>query len=315
MIIHLKHSNIDKQKWNKVVEKSYLTRVYLFSWYLDIVSPNWEALVSDDEYSSFFPLPVKHKFGIKYLVQPLFVQQLGAFGQQYDENFLCECCVYIKKHYLYSNINYNELCFRWLNNSDIHYQTKNNIILNIISDADNLNENHSVSDANLLYEQVRKNYHENAKRNISKFAKSDCFIEYSVGKFSSIIDLYRKNNTKHRLTEQHYVVIEKLVKEAVLQDRLSVVTAVRGNEIVAGAIFLRSARTWTYIFSGNSDYGKTIGAAAAIIDAFIKANITKIDIIDFEGSNDANLAHFYLGFGGETACYANVLRKGPVFIW
>jgi hypothetical protein len=78
-IRHLKHSEIDLQKWDSCVQNAANALVYAESWYLDIVSPHWEALVADD-YEYVMPLPVKRKFGIPFLVQPPLSQQLGVFS-------------------------------------------------------------------------------------------------------------------------------------------------------------------------------------------------------------------------------------------
>ena len=39
-IIHLKHNEIDKDKWDRVVASSNFALPYSFSWYLDVVSPS-----------------------------------------------------------------------------------------------------------------------------------------------------------------------------------------------------------------------------------------------------------------------------------
>ncbi|MBQ0007957.1 MAG: hypothetical protein KBT40_04490 [bacterium] len=77
MICCLDNNAIDRTKWDKLVSVS--GQPYALSWWLDIVSPKWKALVEDD-YQAVMPLPVKRRFGITYLVQPRFTQQLGLFG-------------------------------------------------------------------------------------------------------------------------------------------------------------------------------------------------------------------------------------------
>jgi hypothetical protein len=47
-ILRLKHTEIDKQRWDKAIENSSFPSIYALSWYLDVVSPNWQALVSED---------------------------------------------------------------------------------------------------------------------------------------------------------------------------------------------------------------------------------------------------------------------------
>ena len=72
-IKHLKYYEIDKSKWDNIVSCSDFSLPYFFSWYLDVVSPGWEALIAED-YSYIMPLTVKIKCGIKYVIQPPFTQ-------------------------------------------------------------------------------------------------------------------------------------------------------------------------------------------------------------------------------------------------
>ena len=85
-IKHLKHKAIDFERWDSAIAASNNQLPYAFSWYLNTVSPGWEALVSKD-YGFIMPLPVKKKYGFKYLVQPKLTQQLGIFSKSnIDEN-------------------------------------------------------------------------------------------------------------------------------------------------------------------------------------------------------------------------------------
>ncbi len=45
MIRHLKNDEIEREKWDECIAAAFNGNVYGFSWYLDIVSPGWEALV------------------------------------------------------------------------------------------------------------------------------------------------------------------------------------------------------------------------------------------------------------------------------
>lgn len=77
MIDCLDNNAIDRAKWDSLV--SMTGQPYALSWWLDIVSPGWKALV-EDGYKAVMPLPVKHRYFFTYLVQPRFTQQLGLFG-------------------------------------------------------------------------------------------------------------------------------------------------------------------------------------------------------------------------------------------
>ena len=73
------NNEINKRKWDSCVADSQNGLIYAYAWYLDIVSPNWSALIKED-YKAIFPLPIKKKLGISYISQPLFTQKLGLFS-------------------------------------------------------------------------------------------------------------------------------------------------------------------------------------------------------------------------------------------
>ena len=79
MIQYLTHNQINLNKWDATVAEC--GNIYAYSWYLDIVRPGWDALVEDD-YQSVMPLTGGKKFGVNYLFQPYFAQQLGVFSKQ-----------------------------------------------------------------------------------------------------------------------------------------------------------------------------------------------------------------------------------------
>jgi len=79
-IRHLQHKQIDPLKWDGAIFRSRVPQAYALFGYLNKITDNhWSALVYGD-YEAVFPLPLKQKFGITYVVQPIFCQQLGAFG-------------------------------------------------------------------------------------------------------------------------------------------------------------------------------------------------------------------------------------------
>jgi hypothetical protein len=79
MIVYHKNNEIDREQWDSCIKNSSGAKPYAFSWYLDIMSPGWQALV-DDDYDSVFPVPCFSMFGIQYIITPSYMQQLGAFS-------------------------------------------------------------------------------------------------------------------------------------------------------------------------------------------------------------------------------------------
>jgi hypothetical protein len=145
-ILHLKHTEIDKQRWDKAIENSSFPSIYALSWYLDVVAPNWQALVSED-YKYVFPLTVKQKLKVQYLAVPPFCQQLGLFSaKNCDETTLKKFISAIPKTFVRKDV--------LLNHS--------NALLNDASVKDNY-----VWRAK-SYSEAQQNYSTQIKRNLKK---------------------------------------------------------------------------------------------------------------------------------------------------
>ena len=86
-IQYLRHGQIDKTKWDACIESSPNGLVYGYSFYLDQMAGNWEALVMGD-YKTVMPLTTRKKYGIQYLAQPFLVAQLGLFGNEIDAGLM-----------------------------------------------------------------------------------------------------------------------------------------------------------------------------------------------------------------------------------
>ena len=108
-IQHLQHKHIDFKKWDDTILSSANHLGYAYSWYLNIVSPGWEALVTDD-YEFVMPLPVKRKYKIPYLVQPVLTQQLGIFSKEEINDEVIQLFIKNIPYYSYE-LNMNERNF------------------------------------------------------------------------------------------------------------------------------------------------------------------------------------------------------------
>ena len=61
--------------------------VYAFSYYLNSMAKNWDALVLND-YDAVMPLTWNKKYGFYYLYQPFMSASLGVFGNEPDAALL-----------------------------------------------------------------------------------------------------------------------------------------------------------------------------------------------------------------------------------
>lgn len=292
MIKHVKHDNIDKTKWDAAIDASPNGMVYAKSWYLDIVSPGWQGLV-EENYSAVFPLTWRKKFSINYLYQPFFTQQLGIFSNspvttETAESFFSA----IPSKYRFIEIQLNHT---------------NRIVDSNFSVSKRLTHH---LDLGRTYEDIKKNYSENLTRNLKKSKQNNlaATIDFST---RDLIDLFRNNRGRgvETFKEKDYTIFEKLVEAAHSKGLINKFGIKLGNQLEAGAIFLRSNHEYIFLFSATGERAKETGAMAFIIDHFIRSRVGEKKVLDFEGSMDPGLARFYKSFGSDEVVYLQIRKN------
>lgn len=286
MILYLEYSQIDKAKWDATI--SECGNIYAYSWYLDIVHSGWEALVEDD-YHSVMPLTGGKKFGVNYLFQPYFVQQLGVFSKAPLTNEKLKAFLdAIPEKYRFIEIRLNES--NTLDNDIEIFDYHRNIILDLFQG----------------YETIKVNYHQNTKRNLAK-AESNNLQVISTVTPDEAIALFADNRgaslDKWGATE--YARLTHLVQEAQQHDAAFMlgVTEKGVDRLICAAIFMKANGRITFLFSGLNEEGKHRQAMTFLLDQVIQQYANQPITFDFEGSDDDNLARFYLGFGGREVHY------------
>ena len=286
MIQYLQHNQINLTKWDATIAEC--GNIYAYSWYLDIVHPGWEALVEDD-YQSVMPLTGGKKFGVNYLYQPYFVQQLGVFSRQPLSSEKTEAFLKaIPSKYRFAEIRLNESNILSERFEGIEYHR--NVILYLNRD----------------YNSIRENYHTNTKRNLAKAEENNLQLIFNVIPYH-VVALFRDNRgaTIERWGDTEYGTLISLGKTA--QNRNSAfilgVNEKGDGEILCAALFMKANGRITFLFSGLNEKGKERQAMTYLLDQVIRKYANQPFILDFEGSDDENLARFYLGFGGVEAQY------------
>ncbi len=287
MIRYYLHNEIDKTKWDKCIREAFNGMIYAYSWYLDIVSPEWDALIEND-YERVFPLPVKKKYGINYIAQPYFTQQLGLFSKSKINPTTVDSFIKaIPEKYRLIELNLNTL-----NNSD---EFNNKIVPQINHELDLIKD----------YDFLFKNYSENTRRNVKKARKSRLSLMKNV-KPDEIVKLFRNNKGREfsNLTDDDYSILLRLIYSCIHKGRAELYGVYSPmNELCAGAVFITNEKKSTFIFSGLSEYGRENRAMFFLIDKFIEEHANTHLTFDFDGSNDSRLARFYKSFGSTEIKY------------
>jgi effector-binding domain-containing protein len=262
----------------------------LFEYLNAVCESQWDALIYND-YEAVFPLPFKKKFGIKYLVQPVFCQQLGAFGSNVNvstHHFLSA----IPKRFLRVRLQLNPY-FDQTNEVE-SIQTKP---AGIIASSRKL-----TTKTNMTIQLSQPlDYNKDCKKNLHRLAELP--IEYKINAISirEAIDTYRKAWGKQNpeIEDEHYQLFANACT-----DKLSfTVTAHHQKEgdLLGAAIFLitpeNTKRSLHYVCAGPTEAGKSIGVMHGIIDFILNRYKGENMLFDFEGSSIASVASFYKKFG------------------
>jgi hypothetical protein len=297
MIRHLTNNEIDKKKWDDCVHEAFNGIIYFYSWYLDIVSENWEALVEND-YERIFPLTAAKKWKINYLYQPVFTQQLGIISKSIlTEELVGSFLEAIPKKFSFAEINLNT--FNKVPAGNYKVFQWQNFELDLINS----------------YENLYKAYSTNLKRNLKKADSYKLSLSKNI-KPDEIIDLFGANRGKliKNLNEEDYQKLKRISYIGIYKGFIKTYGVFSGhNELLAGAIFARSKKKMIFLFSGLSAEGKEMKAMAFLLDSVIKEHARQHVTLDFEGSNDHNLARFYQSFGSSLCTYPHIkFNKLPI---
>ncbi len=287
-IQHLTHTQIDKQKWDEVVAHAASSLVYGMSWYLDAVAPNWEALVADD-YRFVMPIPVKSKFGLRYIVQPEMVQQLMVFSAEEVTADIMR--LFVKKLPAMSY----ELALA-VQPAGMKSAVRPNYMLDLQTD----------------YELIRKGYSKNTARNLKK--ASD--FKLNIRENQDIEDFLDAYQATERNFQAYTVEIMRRLITAGIEHQAFQLFAVENEqkEAIAWACIAYFQGRLTYLIPFSSEEGMNKSAMFYLIDYLIERYAEKAKFLDFEGSAVEGIARFYKSFRAKHQPYYVIKRLRPTFL-
>lgn len=269
---------------------------YALSWYLDVSSPGWHALILDD-YKIIMPLTITQKAGLSFFLQPLFTQQLGLFySHQIELKQLNEFLEFIKKKYRLIVVNIHNYD---LKKEDLKGFRSQQMITYRLSLAES-------------YTDLTSCYSENHRRNIRKAVKAGLkFNEKgSLERFFDLYNLELKDKIsgidKRKLTR-----MESLMQNMLNSGHGQIYEAHDpAGQPLASMFAVQNADTFVYLFAAAAPIGKQFGASHFLVDRFIERKSGNKDgLLDFEGSMIEGIARFYKGFGAVPNHYWQIRRN------
>jgi hypothetical protein len=297
LITHLEHKDIDRAKWDLCLEQSVNSLVYAYSWYLDIVSPNWGALILDD-YLAVMPLTGHRKYFISYLSQPFFTQQLGVFSKQnISHDILVEFLEAIPSRFKFIEIQLNE------QNQVLDEQFKIKKRKNYVLD---LNRN---------YDKIAKEFNSQTMRNLKRAKKHELSMKSISGKEVVLFYKLHKAVSTKGVREKDYQMLLNLVEMA--NDKRSLLARGvydKSGELLAAGVFLVQRNRLIFLLGNGSEMGREKGAMTLLMDSLIMQFSGHKMVLDFEGSEIEGIARFFKSFGAEKRNYYKFRRNNLPWI-
>lgn len=282
-INYIKHSEIDTDKWDKCIENAANRRVYAFHWYLDRTAIKWDALVIGD-YKYVMPLPVRKKWGIKYVYQPVYCQQLGIFPDA-PEEIQKQFTDVLTSNFRFTNFQVNTQTIPSAF-SKFQISQKENFVLPLIDS----------------YSALSSQYRKRARQNIATASKNGVKVVKGMNT-GDYIEL-KKKHVIVNVSPESYHNLAKLISFTQTKGNGMIMAAYTpANEFCAAAFFLHSGNRLTYLNAFSTEEGKKHNAMYAIIDEFIREHAETGYLLDFEGSSIKGVAHFYKSFGSFSETY------------
>lgn len=291
-IKYISHKNVDYKKWDECIDNSFNGIVYAYSWYLDTVCEDWEALVTED-YKYVMPLTYRKKFNIYYLYQPVVSQQLGVFSvEKLNQKTVDTFISSIPPKFKLIEINLNS--FNKIVTSSFKTKINNTYQLDLIKS----------------YDLLQKDYSTNTRRNINKSKNNKVSIIGSPS-INDLLNLLRKDNSRINkgFNNKDFDILKRLISNAI-RYKIGQITGAYDNfnNLCAAAFFITSHRKTIFLLAVSDQSGKDNRAMFLLVDDYIRKNSGKNLTLDFEGSNIPGVARFYGGFGA-TACDYISIRK------
>lgn len=287
MIQYVKRKDLDIDKYDDCVENALQSRIYAFSWYLDLVTDNWDVLVLDD-YKAVMPIPWRKKYEIKYVYPPFWIIELGVFSKtKINED------VFLLK------------LFKLYNFVELRTNTSSNFIRNA---KHQVKRDLQVLDIQKPYESIISNFRKDRRRDLRKAKESELVVKHHFSP-NELLALH-KNNVGQRVkefTEKDYRQLHNLIQYAIDQKKGEIVSIYdKKGSLVASGFFLKDGKRIVKLISSTDFKNRKNGANTFLIERALHHFYKRFDCFDFGGSSMKSIASFNLSFGAETKHYTQI---------
>lgn len=283
-IQYLRNEQIDKDKWDACIRSSFNSMIYAQAHYLDAMADHWDALVYGD-YEVVMPLTWRKKYGIKYLYQPAFIQQLGIFGS-----------VPINDKLLQQFIQITRKLFRFC---EIFLNEKNPVEESAYNASTITRRTNYVLTLDRPHKIIQQSYKQTILQHIGKAIRNQ--VEYvqeiEEANIISAYEEYLGSGRTHLSTDDFLRF--KAVCAQMKGRGFCITRGVKDNRgnLLAQAILLKDHARLYNIMSVITPMGRELRANHFLYDSILNEFANSGLVFDFEGSEIPGVSVFYKSFG------------------
>lgn len=296
MIHYLHHHQIDKQKWDACVEASEEGVICVLSWYLDIVSPGWHALVDvrGEEYALVMPLSSTTKMGFARLGSPHFCQQLGIVSAK--PNLHTEVVEQLLKE--------TTSRFRFVHN--YKFITENTATLAQLTEEFQLYpRNTRYLSLSRSYPEIYQGYNRDRKMNLKRAKRAGLTITESDD-IEPMLDFF-KEHVAHKVVggvaEPTYQMLRDLFSKMKAHGLGRLFYTSIDGKLNAGCLFTKYNGKISYTFNAADTTGRISNGRTLMLDEVIRQNAGSACTFDFESPAIDQIDQFYASFGAKQVQY------------
>jgi hypothetical protein len=296
MIQHIKRTHLDLQKYDACIENSIQSRIYAFSWYLDIVADNWDVLVLDD-YKAVMPIPWRKKFGIKYVYPPFWLLELGVFSLNEKVDYTSFFKILLT-HFKFVETRLN---------TDNLIQKSTSFLVDKRMQLISIKEE---------YQAVFNSYRKDRRKDLRKANKADLSEKWDDNP-DILIQLFRDNVGKRTpfIVEKDYDVLRSLM-QICIEKRVGEILSIynKDHKLVASGFFLKYKTSSTILVSSTDFNYRKNGENTFLIDRAIFKFQKNYEVFNFGGSSMKSIASYFSSFGAITKDYKQIKCNNLPFL-
>jgi len=301
------------QTYRNICAQHAVIPLFLQPWWLDVVSPGWQAAVvhNGNLPAGIWPYPAEQRLGVQLLRTPLLTPYLGPYifvppdmKESKHDGFEHDTIAALLQQLPGAPVWHMAMPpglkqAGLFSSAGLDIQVKQTFLIDLLPSQ----------------EALFANLKDSIRRNIRTAAK-EITITSDAAYLSQLFDLQKNTLDNKQVAQAHTLQqMQKLMEACITNNAGALWVAKKGDEVQAIIWNVWDAQT-SYYFMGakNASQGDFTAMSALLWQAISEAKKRGNTIFDMEGSMDPGVERFFRGMGGQRELYM-VLKKNTSLLW